>query len=94
MRLTFAVTYADGSTAEAIASVADQVAFEREFSKSLVELASAPRVSDMCWLAWHGLRRANGSTPQFDEWLLTVDNVEMADASDPVPLGTAASTGS
>ncbi len=93
MRLTFAVTYADGSTAEAVASVADQVAFEREFSKSLVELASAPRVADMCWLAWHGLRRANGSTPEFDEWLLTVDNVEMADASDPVPLGTAPSTG-
>lgn len=94
MRLKFKITYADGSVAETIASAADQVAFEREHDKSITQLAAAPRLSDMCWLAWHPLRRSNGSTPDFDAWIDTVDSVEMVDASDPVPLGTAASTGS
>ena len=92
MRLNFKVTYADGSAAGSTASVADQVAFEREFDKSIVELAQNPRVSDMVWLAWHGLRRKNAGTPDFDEWVNTVDSVEMID-SELVPLESTARTG-
>lgn len=92
MRLNFRIIYADGSAAVATASVADQVAFEREFDKSIVELAQAPKVGDMCWLAWHGLRRKNAGTAEFDEWINTVDAVEMVD-SELVPLESTAPTG-
>jgi len=93
VRQTFKVTYFDGSVVESVAGLGDQVAFEREFDKSIAELASNFRITDICWLAWHGLRRKSPQTQEFDAWVETVETVEVVDDGDIVPLETAAPTG-
>ena len=92
MQISFAISYLDGSAADtAIASVADQVAFEREFDRSIANLGNDFRLTDMCWLAWSGLRRKK-SIPDFDTWLVNVASVEAGD-SGIVPLETSQPTG-
>ena len=92
MHITFKVSYVDGSAAVATAAVADQVAFETTFDKSIAALSSDFRLHDMCWLAWHGLSRIGKVTDDFEAWLGRVDEVVVGDA-DIVPLETAAPTG-
>ena len=93
MRIQFTITYADGTAAEATASVADQVAFEQAHDRSIARLADDFRLTDACWLAWHSLMRTSKTTATFDGWLESVDNVEFGQANI-VPLeGTTTPTG-
>lgn len=93
MRINFTITYADGTAAEATASVADQVAFEQAHDRSIARLADDFRLTDACWLAWHSLMRTSKTTATFDGWLELVDNVEFGQANI-VPLeGTTTPTG-
>lgn len=85
MRITFQVTYADGTAAEATASVADQVAFEQSTDRSIARLGDDFRLTDACWLAWHALKRTGKTQADFDGWLALVDNVEIGE-SKIVPL--------
>jgi hypothetical protein len=48
LRITFTITYADGTAAEATASVADQVAFEQSTDRSIARLADDFRLTDAC----------------------------------------------
>ena len=94
MRIEFTITYADGTAAEATASVADQVAFEQATDRSIARLADDFRLTDACWLAWHSLHRTNKTGLDFESWLDTVDNVEIGQGRI-VPLGeTTTPTGS
>lgn len=93
MRQQFKITYLDGNTVSSTAGLGDQVAYEREFDRSIAELASNFRITDICWLAWHGLKRADGSVGDFDEWIDTVDTVEAVDDEGIVPLETSQPTG-
>ena len=77
MRIQFTITYADGTAAEATASVADQVAFEQATDRSIARLADDFRLTDACWLAWHASHRTGKTGLGFEEWLDTVDNVEI-----------------
>ena len=93
MRIEFTITYADGTAAEATASVADQVAFEQQHDRSIARLADDFRLTDACWLAWHSLKRTNRTGEEFDTWLERVDNVEIGQGKI-VPLeGTTTPTG-
>jgi hypothetical protein len=92
VQIAFEITYNDGSASDtAIASVADQVAFERTFDRSIANLSSDFRLTDMCWLAWSGLRRKK-NIPDFDEWLGAVAGVEVKEAG-VTPLETNQPTG-
>lgn len=94
MRITFQITYADGTAAEATASVADQVAFEQTTERSIARLADDFRLTDACWLAWHALKRNGKTQHDFEAWLDLVDNVEIGQGRI-VPLeGTTTPTGS
>jgi hypothetical protein len=94
LRIQFTITYADGTAAEATASVADQVAFEQAHDRSIARLADDFRLTDACWLAWHSLKRTGKTGSDFDAWLESVDNVEIGE-SKIVPLeGTTTPTGS
>ena len=77
MRIQFTITYADGTAAEATASVADQVAFEQQTDRSIARLADDFRLTDACWLAWHALKRTSRTQQDFEAWLDGVDNVEI-----------------
>lgn len=92
MHIDFQVQYVDGSATEAIASVVDQVAFEREHDKSIATISSDFRLTDICWLAWHSLNRTGKTTETFDTWLERVDEVIIGDG-EIVPLETAVPTG-
>ena len=93
MRIQFTITYADGTAAEATASVADQVAFEQAHDRSIARLADDFRLTDACWLAWHSLMRTSKTSATFDAWLESVDNVEIGQGKI-VPLeGTTTPTG-
>ena len=76
MRIEFTITFADGTAAEATASVADQVAFEQANDRSIARLADDFRITDACWLAWHAQHRTGKTQLGFDQWLNGVDNVE------------------
>jgi hypothetical protein len=93
VRQQFKITYLDGNTVNASAGLADQVAYEREFDRSIAELASNFRITDICWLAWHGLKRGDGSVAEFDTWIDTVETVEALEDEGIVPLETAQHTG-
>jgi len=93
LRIQFTITYADGTAAEATASVADQVAFEQAHDRSIARLADDFRLTDACWLAWHSLMRTSNTSATFDAWLESVDNVEIGQGKI-VPLeGTTTPTG-
>ena len=93
MRINFKITYADGTATEAVASVADQVAFEQATDRSIARLGDDFRLTDACWLAWHALKRTNKTQQDFDTWLEIVDNVEIGQGKI-VPLeGTTTPTG-
>lgn len=92
MQLKFTITYIDGSATDtSTASVADQVAFEREFDRSIASLSNDFRLTDLCWLAWSGLRRTK-NVGDFDAWLTGVQSVEIGDSS-MAPLETSQPTG-
>ena len=92
MHINFTVQYVDGSATGAVASVVDQVAFEREHDKSIAVISSDFRLTDICWLAWHSLHRTGKTTETFDAWLERVDEVVIGEA-EIVPLETAAPIG-
>ena len=92
MHISFSVKYVDGSAAVATATVADQVAFEQTHDKSIAALSSDFRLTDMCWLAWHGLQRTGKTSDPFDAWLDRVDEV-VVEETGVAPLETAAPTG-
>lgn len=85
MRIAFTITFNDGSAAEAVASVADQVAFEDANDRSIARLADDFRLRDACWLAWHAQHRTGKTALDFEAWLDTVDSVEFGTAA-VVPL--------
>lgn len=93
MKMNLAVTYTDGTGADVLVSAPDLVAFEREFDRSVARFESEVRFTDICWLAWHCLKR-QGKADDFDTWLNKVDGVEVADISEPVPLDKTAPTSS
>ena len=86
MRIAFQITYADGTAAEATASVADQVAFELEHDRSIARLGDDFRLTDACWLAWHALKRTSKTSADFETWLEGVDELEVGE-SKIAPLG-------
>lgn len=94
MRINFQITYADGTAAEATASVADQVAFEREHDRSIARLSDDFRLTDACWLAWHALTRNGKTTAAFDAWIDTVDGVEIGESKIAPLAETTTPTGS
>lgn len=94
MRINFEITFADGTAAEATASVADQVAFEREHDRSIARLGDDFRLTDACWLAWHALARTGKTSADFDTWVNTVDAVEIGESKIAPLAGTTAPTGS
>lgn len=86
MRINFQITYADGTAAEATASVADQVAFELQHDRSIARLGDDFRLTDACWLAWHALKRTSKINTDFEAWLEGVDELEVGE-SKIAPLG-------
>ena len=89
IRLSFEVTYADGRTVEAVTTPADQVAFERNYDRSVAALADEQRMEWLYFLAWAPLHRTGVEPRSFDDFLAVVDTVApveaVADPTSPAP---------
>ena len=84
--IRFHVQMMDGSERDLLAGPVTQVAFEREHGKSLISVGDQPMVSDFYWLAWHAARAGDKSIGSFDEFLASVESVEMVGEENPGPL--------
>lgn len=94
MRAGVKVVLTDGSTMEAAAVVPDFVAWERKYRRKASDLAAGVAVEDLAFLAWSALRRKGEVSTDFDTFLDTLAEVEMADTAAPKATPKAASKGS
>jgi hypothetical protein len=88
MKMNLRVQYDDGSTADAVVSAVDLVGFEGKFNKSVAKFQQEFMLTDIYWLAWHSLHRADKSIGEFEQWLEARDpEVVFSDEdNDVVPL--------
>jgi hypothetical protein len=86
MKMNLEVTYNDTSATDVTVSVADFVAFESRFDRSVAKFGEEFKLTDMCWLAWHRIAKSDKKAGEFDDWLENVDSVEFKGAEEIVPL--------
>jgi len=95
MKIKMNITRADGSTATVTTRPADLVAFERHFGIGFPEAFDSlakMRIGHQFWLAWHAeTRPARGQSAEtldalHDAWLDQVEDVDVQQEGDPVPL--------
>jgi hypothetical protein len=94
MKMNLRVITDDDKTQEVVASAAELVAFEAEFSRSVAKLQEEFKYTDICWLAWHSLKRRKKTTKDFTDWIDTIESVEIgSEEAEPRPLETPAPAG-
>ncbi len=94
MRMALTVQYLDGSAATVMTAAADLVKFEERFNRSVAKLETELRLTDLCFLAWHALRRTGQTGLEFDAWLDTLATVEPGGGdTEVIPLESTAPTG-
>lgn len=82
MKINLQITFDNGKAKDIVANAADMVAFEDKFNVSVADLANAPRMSHLLFLAWHSEKRTGATKDAFEQWL---DTVEMVGGSDTDP---------
>ena len=81
MKINLRVTYNDESVEEVKGTMRDIVAFEDKFDKSVANLATDSRITDLLWIAWNWLHRQDKTKKDFEEWCEEVDTVEASEES-------------
>lgn len=94
MLIRMDVTPKAGAPRHVIAEAQDLVAFEREFNKSVTSFQDNVFLSDLFWLAWHAEKRELVGTPDFDDWVASLEMIGVADEQAIVPLESTPPTGS
>ena len=72
------VTYTDGTKKEALAGPRAQVACERHFKKSIVDIGNSGSIETIYFLAWAGLHFSGQESRDFEAFLDVLDDVEDA----------------
>lgn len=67
------ITYSDGSSATVKPGHADAVAYELEFDEAVIDAFASRKLRWQSWMAWHSLKRREGETREYDDWLQTVE---------------------
>jgi hypothetical protein len=94
MKINLEVITLDGVTTKVIAQFADFIAFEREQNRSVANFQTELKLTDLAWLAWHATKRTKKTALKFDEWIETVDSVEVGTESSVInPLENPQPTG-
>lgn len=84
MKLTIKVKCFDQDEVITTTSVSDFLKWEKENApRKIGDLANGFGLGDVAYLAWTSLFRAGLIASQFDEWVETVDELELLDVSDP-----------
>ena len=93
INLAMTVKYNDGREQPVTSKPVTQVAFERRYSTGFAAAFSAIETVQLEWiyfLAWHAARTGL----EFDEWLDTVDEIDVGTADKIDPFVQATSAGS
>jgi hypothetical protein len=82
MQINLRVTFNDKTVEEVNGTMRDIVAYENKFTKSVANIATDTRITDLLWIAWHWLQRQGKTKKDFDDWCDDVDTIE-ASETDP-----------
>ena len=94
MKINLEVTTLDEVTEKVTAQFADFIAFETEQNRSVANFQTELKLTDLAWLAWHSQKRTKKTILKFEEWIETVDSVEVGtDSAVIVPLENPQPTG-
>jgi hypothetical protein len=94
MKINLQITTLDSVTTKVTAQFADFIAFEGEKNRSVANFQTELRLTDLAWLAWHAEKRTKKTALKFEEWIETVDSVEVGtDSAVIVPLESPQPTG-
>ncbi len=94
MKINLEVTTLDSVTTKVTAQFADFIAFETEKNRSVANFQTELRLTDLAWLAWHAEKRTKRTAMKFEEWIDTVEKVEVGtDSAVIVPLENPQPTG-
>ena len=94
MKINLEVTTLDAVTAKVSAQFADFIAFENEKNRSVANFQTELRLTDLVWLAWHATKRTKNTAMKFEEWIETIESVEVGtDSAVIVPLENPQPTG-
>lgn len=94
MKINLEVTTLDNVTTKVTAQFADFIAFEREQNRSVANFQTELKLTDLAWLAWHAEKRTKKTAMKFEEWIETVESVEVGtDSAVIVPLENPQPTG-
>jgi len=94
MRMLLHIDYANGSGADVTVSAPDYVRFEQKFDRSVTQLETNFRLTDLCFLAWSSLNRTKKTDLSFEEWVDTIEGVGGSeDQAEIVPLESTQPTG-
>jgi hypothetical protein len=88
MEMNFVVAYNNGDKQKTTAQFPDFVMFERTWNRSVANLETEIRLTDIGWLAWKSLQRNKLTTLPFEpEWLNSIYSVEIDEEKEvTVPL--------
>lgn len=75
MKMQFEVAYQDGRKMSVTAKPKDFVAFERQYGRSMTEIAENAPLEWLYYLAWSPLHRSAQEPGDFDAFLDVVDDV-------------------
>ena len=94
MKINLQVTTLDSVTTKLTAQFADFIAFETEKNRSVANFQTELRLTDLAWLAWHAEKRTKRTAMKFEEWIDTVESVEVGAESSAInPLESPQPTG-
>lgn len=79
MRLNFEIQYVDGEAVTAQAVVADFIAYERGTGRKSSQFHEGIGMEDMAYVAWASLKRTGHTDKSFEEWFLTLADLEVAE---------------
>jgi hypothetical protein len=71
------IKFIDGTSREAVAIVADLMAFEDKFDKSVSDFSKGVRLSWLVFIAWRSEVRTKSTTLDFDAYAETIQSVEV-----------------
>lgn len=80
MAIDVTVKHRDGTKTETRVWASTEVAFETRFDKAWGEafMENYPRQAYLYFVAWHSIHEAGKTGHTFDEWIKSVDTVELA----------------
>jgi hypothetical protein len=73
------IQFIDGTSRETTAIVADLMAFEDKFDKSVADLSKGVRLSWLVFIAWSSEVRTKSTTLDFNSYAETIQGVEVAE---------------